>query len=172
MAGQPHKERWSGNGFYSSPWPRFTCLWATEGRVHKKFKRFPAVAGPCHPCLQRFSLLLERHLEDVEAGIAVEQINQPIIADVDVIGLWARLAIDRLENVVSDLHQRLFTKYFLTGMSGEGDRNPYGNCDGKVSLKELKKYLDDTMTYYARRYYGRTQKAQMIVNGKELSVSN
>ena len=68
--------------------------------------------------------------------------------------------------------QSLFTKYFLKGMSGEGDRKPYGNGDGKVSLKELKKYLNGTMTYYARRYYGRTQTAQMIVNGRELSVSN
>ena len=71
-----------------------------------------------------------------------------------------------------DESQSLFTKYFLTGMSGEGDKKPYGNGDGKVSLKELKKYLNETMTYYARRYYGRTQTAQMIVNGRELSVSN
>ena len=57
-------------------------------------------------------------------------------------------------------------------MSGEGDKKPYGNSDGKVSLRELKKYLDDTMTYYARRYYGRDQTAQIVVNGKELSPTN
>jgi len=28
------------------------------------------------------------------------------------------------------------------------------------------------MTYYARRYYGRTQQAQIVVNGKELSPTN
>ena len=66
--------------------------------------------------------------------------------------------------------QSLFTKYFLKAMSGEGDKKPYGNKDGKVSLKELKKYLDDSMTYYARRYYGRTQTAQIVVNGKELRI--
>jgi len=68
--------------------------------------------------------------------------------------------------------QSLFTKYFLKGMSGEGDKKPYGNENGKVSLKELKKYLDGNMTYYARRYYGRTQQAQIVVNGKELSPTN
>ncbi len=68
--------------------------------------------------------------------------------------------------------QSLFTKYFLKGMSGEGDKKPYGNSDGKVSLRELKKYLDGNMTYYARRYYGRTQQAQIVVNGKELSPTN
>jgi hypothetical protein len=36
----------------------------------------------------------------------------------------------------------------------------------------LSEGLEGTMTYYARRYYGRTQTTQMIVNGRELSVSN
>ena len=37
-------------------------------------------------------------------------------------------------------------------MGGEGDKERYGNGDGKVDDKELQNYLDDTMTYYARRY--------------------
>ena len=57
-------------------------------------------------------------------------------------------------------------------MSGEGDNELYGDSNGKVSLKELKKYLYGTMTYYARRYYGRTQQAQFVVSGMELSVNN
>ena len=44
-------------------------------------------------------------------------------------------------------------------MSGEGDSNK----DGKVSDNELKDYLSDTMTYYARRYYGRDQKCRYIM---------
>ncbi len=59
-----------------------------------------------------------------------------------------------------DSSHSLFTKYFLKAMSGEGDTNK----DGKVSDNELKEYLLDTMTYYARRYYGRDQKVQ-IHNG-------
>ena len=59
-----------------------------------------------------------------------------------------------------DSSHSLFTKYFLKAMSGEGDSNK----DGKVSDTELKEYLSDTMTYYARRYYGRDQKVQ-IHNG-------
>ena len=49
----------------------------------------------------------------------------------------------------------------VNAMGGEGDKDPYGNGDGKVDDKELQKYLDDTMTYYARRYYGRDQRAQI-----------
>ena len=43
-------------------------------------------------------------------------------------------------------------------MSGEGDKNN----DGKVSDNELTNYLSETMTYYARRYYGRNQNVQII----------
>ena len=57
-------------------------------------------------------------------------------------------------------------------MSGEGDRKPYGNEDGKVSLKELKRYLDKEMTYLARRYYGRDQTAQITVDGRQVLVTN
>ena len=38
-------------------------------------------------------------------------------------------------------------------MSGRADRD----TNGGVSLAELKAYLDDTLTYWARRYYGRDQ---------------
>ena len=60
-----------------------------------------------------------------------------------------------------DSSHSLFTKYFLKAMSGEGDSNK----DGKVSDTELKEYLSDTMTYYARRYYGRDQKVQILNGG-------
>ena len=64
-----------------------------------------------------------------------------------------------------DKSHSLFTKYFLKGMSGEADITPYGNKDGKVNYAELERYLGGTMTYFARRYYGRSQTVQ-IVNGK------
>ena len=44
----------------------------------------------------------------------------------------------------------------------------YGNGDGKVTLGELQTYLDDEMTYQARRRYNRDQKAS--VQGKLDSV--
>ena len=63
-----------------------------------------------------------------------------------------------------DKSHSLFTKYFLKGMDGEADKSPYGNGDGIVNYKELGKYLDGTMTYYARRYYGRDQNAQIVTS--------
>ena len=59
----------------------------------------------------------------------------------------------------------------LKGMveaSGKADTADYGNHDGKVTLTELQNYLDDEMTYQARRRRSRCQKAS--VQGKLDSV--
>ena len=74
-------------------------------------------------------------------------------------------ALDQIASWERDSSHSLFTKYFLKGMSGEGDKKPYGNGVGAVSLNELEKYLGGTMTYLARRNYGRDQRVQ-IVNGE------
>lgn len=52
----------------------------------------------------------------------------------------------------------LFTRYFLKGMAGAAD----ANHDGTVELSELEDYLADTVTYWARRYYGRSQRARIL----------
>ena len=70
---------------------------------------------------------------------------------------------NQLASWEKDKTSGLFTKYFLTGMSGAADVKPYGNGDGRVEYRELDAYLEDTLTYYARRYYGRDQTAQIVV---------
>jgi peptidoglycan hydrolase-like protein with peptidoglycan-binding domain len=103
------------------------------------------------------------------SGIMIVAKEPTVPSNVRVISAGAA---DQMASWEKNGSQSLFTKYFLKGMSGEGDRKPYGNGDGKVEDTELKKYLDDTMTYYARRYYGRDQTAQIVVNGRELSPTN
>ena len=66
-------------------------------------------------------------------------------------------AANQIASWEKDKSHGLFTKYFLKGMSGEADAGPYGNGDGRVESKELDAYLKETLTYYARRYYGRDQ---------------
>ena len=51
----------------------------------------------------------------------------------------------------------LFTSYLLKALHGEADSKDYGNGDGKVTLGEVRNYLDDEMTYQARRRYNRDQ---------------
>ncbi len=72
-------------------------------------------------------------------------------------------ASDQMASWENDGSNGLFTKYFLKGMSGEADAAPYGNGDGKVGYDELNAYFKDTLTYYARRYYGREQTPQIVV---------
>jgi hypothetical protein len=53
----------------------------------------------------------------------------------------------------------LFTKHLLDALGGAADKGDYGNGDGKVTVSEVKRYLDDEMTYAAQRNYGRVQTA-------------
>ena len=70
-------------------------------------------------------------------------------------------ASDQMANWEQDDSHALFTEYFLKGMSGEADKPPYGDGDGVVTLDKLDRYLKGTLSYWARRYYGRDQTAQI-----------
>ena len=59
----------------------------------------------------------------------------------------------------------LFTKYLLDGLYGKADGKRYSNGDGRITLGEMKAYLDGEMTYQARRRFGRVQEA--TVQGNE-----
>jgi hypothetical protein len=62
-----------------------------------------------------------------------------------------------------DTSHGLFTQYFLKAMSGEADVAPYGDNNGNVDPSELNKYLKSTLTYWARRHYGRDQVAEIFI---------
>lgn len=68
---------------------------------------------------------------------------------------------DQIASWEEDKSHGLFTKYFLKGMAGAADEETYGNGDGRVNYRELKVYLDETVSYYAKRYYGRKQQVQI-----------
>jgi hypothetical protein len=65
----------------------------------------------------------------------------------------------------------MFTKHLLDALRGGADKSSYGNGDKKVSLGEVREYLDDRLTRAARREFGRHQnvwakgdKEHIIVN--------
>jgi uncharacterized caspase-like protein len=64
----------------------------------------------------------------------------------------------------------LFTEYLLDGLYGKADQPPYGNGDGKVTVRKLKGYLDDAMTYAARREFGRTQSVSLYGDENQILV--
>jgi len=87
----------------------------------------------------------------------------PVPANVTVVAAGGP---DQIASWERDKSHGLFTKYFLKGMSGEADAAPHGNGDGAVGLDELERYFTRTLTYFARRYYGRDQNARIVVGGQ------
>jgi hypothetical protein len=67
---------------------------------------------------------------------------------------------DEIASWDKDGRDGLFTRHYLVGMAGAADRKGYGDGDGKVTLAELKAYLDDQLTGDAQRLYGRPQRAR------------
>lgn len=57
----------------------------------------------------------------------------------------------------------LFTRHMLDALAGgAADRGRGGNRDGAVTLSELEAYLDDEMTYAARRLFRWVQRASVL----------
>ena len=65
----------------------------------------------------------------------------------------------------------LFTSFALKGLYGEADKDRWGNGDGKVTLAEVRAYLDDEMSYAARRRFKRVQNASAIGDPKTVMVA-
>jgi formylglycine-generating enzyme required for sulfatase activity len=55
----------------------------------------------------------------------------------------------------------LFTKHLLDALNGAADGEGYGNGDHKVTVGEIKRYLDEEMTYAAKRSNGWRQTASV-----------
>ena len=73
---------------------------------------------------------------------------------------------DQFASWDEDAKHGLFTKHLLTALGGTADKGRYGNGDGKVTVGEVKKYLDREMTYQARRRYNRDQVATVQGDSK------
>ncbi len=70
-----------------------------------------------------------------------------------------------------DAGHGLFTEYLLRAVYGEADKSRWGNGDGKVTLDEVKKYLDEEMTYRASRVLSREQTADLAGDAGRVVVA-
>ncbi|MEQ9639442.1 MAG: caspase family protein [Alphaproteobacteria bacterium] len=66
---------------------------------------------------------------------------------------------DQLASWDDEARHGLFTRHLLDALYGAADAGVGGDKDGKVTLAEVSTYLDEEMTYAARRQFGRTQNA-------------
>jgi len=126
-------------------------LYRNLGKI--KARSITVILEACFSGVSQAGMLLPR-----SSGITIVAKASKVPANVKVISAGSA---DQMASWEKDESQSLFTKYFLRAMSGDGDKNK----DGKVDDAELQNYLEGTMTYFARRYYGRDQKVQ-IVSGR------
>ena len=71
---------------------------------------------------------------------------------------------DQISSWYPDKRHSLFTYYFLKGLKGEADSNK----DRKITVGELKAYLNENVSYMARRLYGREQ--EPFIKGEDEEV--
>jgi hypothetical protein len=69
-----------------------------------------------------------------------------------------------------DAKHGLFTKHLLEALYGAADGKKYGDGNSKVTLSEVGKYLQQEMTYQARRRFGRVQEASLTGVGSSVLV--
>ncbi|MDC0400109.1 caspase family protein [Alphaproteobacteria bacterium] len=97
-------------------------------------------------------------LVDAMSGLTVE-IRQPKKASKGMVVLTASRG-DQVASWDKNAKHGLFTKHLLEALNGAADKqSKTGNNDGKVTLGEVKAYLDREMTYQARRRFSRDQHA-------------
>ena len=83
---------------------------------------------------------------------------------VDNLSILTAAQGDQFASWDEDAKMGLFTKNLLLALGGAADGGEFGNGDGRVALGEVKRFLDDEMSYQARRRYNRSQKATVIGN--------
>ena len=92
------------------------------------------------------------------SGLSVE-IKRPKTVDAKMVVIKAPKD-DQFTSWGEDAKHGLFTKHIIEGLGGVADSEDFnGNGDGKVTVGELKAYLDDEMSYQARRRFNQDQNA-------------
>jgi hypothetical protein len=77
---------------------------------------------------------------------------------------------DQVASWDKEARHGLFTKHLLDALYGAADNKRYGNADNRITLSEIKGYLDREMTYAARREFGREQQATVIGDPEKVIV--
>lgn len=98
------------------------------------------------------------------SSISLKQVQSPPVAQGKLVLLTAAGA-GEVASWDTTRQNGLFTRLFVDGVKGEADSSTHGNLDGQVTLGELKGYLGDEVSYFARRHFSREQHPE--VHGPE-----
>jgi len=152
----------------------------------------PVDANPDTPELQGYALeVLYKNLEKLDArsvtvfldacfsgesprgplsrkasGIRVVPKEEPVVP----FTVLSAAGSDQMASWDEEANHGLFTKHLLDALYGGADGQRYGKPDGRITLSEIKSYLDREMTYAARRKYGRNQEATVIGDSEKVIV--
>ena len=88
------------------------------------------------------------------SGISVEAVTPKKVGKLVIL---TAAQGDQFASWDEDAKLGLFTRHLLEALKGAADGEDFGNGDGKVTVAEVEKYLDEEMTYQARRRYNREQ---------------
>lgn len=97
------------------------------------------------------------------SGLSIEP-KRPDVAG-DRFTIISAAADDQIASWDEARQQGLFTEYLLQALYGAADKPNFGNQDGAISLAEVQSYLNEEMTYAARRRFGRDQTAMIEGEG-------
>jgi hypothetical protein len=101
------------------------------------------------------------------SGIGVKPIERPV-APFTVISSAQR---DQIASWDKEAQLGLFTKHILDALYGAANGKRYGNADNRITVGELKAYLDREMTYAARRNHRREQQAMVSGDPNKVIVT-
>jgi TPR repeat protein len=94
------------------------------------------------------------------ASVLTRPANPTPPAELGGLTVLAAARADQLANWDARHKHGLFTEYFLEAVYGKADAAEYGGRgDGKITLSAVQKYLDDEMSFIARREDARAQNA-------------
>jgi hypothetical protein len=102
-------------------------------------------SSPNGQLLKGVSGLVARMKSEPKAGSAADM-------------LFTSAGMDQVASWYPEKGHSLFTYFFLKGLQGEADANK----DGRITMAEMKSYLNDQVPYMARRLTGNEQQPQFI----------
>ena len=82
----------------------------------------------------------------------------------DKVNLFASATGSQISSWYPEGKHTLFTYYFLRAIRGEADKNK----DRKITINEMKLFLNENVPYMARRLYGREQTPVIEGNGNKV----
>lgn len=96
------------------------------------------------------------------ASPALLSVENPMVGMENGMVMTASKA-DQISSWYPEKKHGLFTYFLLKGLRGEADENQ----DGRVTGAEMKQYLGENVSYYARRLHSRTQNPQVMGKGSD-----